>query len=104
MEETMKLKFASALFVALATMTLADRAYALDCKATNLTKAEQGICALRAVTTANAKTAPGTATITNRCAGQVGQALTDCKRAALASCIPLPAGAEKTACNKLYGG
>ncbi len=41
-------------------------------------------------------------TVVNRCAGQVGQALTDCKRVNLASCIPLPAGPEKDACNKIY--
>ena len=34
-------------------------------------------------------------TVVNRCTGQVGQALTDCKRINLASCIPLAAGPKK---------
>ena len=45
---------------------------------------------------------PAVKKVVNRCAGQVGQALTDCKNFNLASCIPLPAGAEKDACIKLY--
>ena len=54
----MKFRFTSALVVALAVMALGDYAYALDCSATNLTKQEAGICALRKATEAGAKTAP----------------------------------------------
>lgn len=103
-EEIMKFRFALAIVVASTVMTQGNYAYALDCKATNLTKQEQGVCALRAATAAGAKVAPSTTTTTNRCAGQAGQALIDCKSFNLASCIPLPAGAAKTECMALYGG
>lgn len=98
----MKFRFALALLVASTVMTQGGFVYALDCKATNLSTQEKGVCAVRAATAAGAKVAPSTTT--NRCAGQVGQALVDCNRANLVSCIPLPAGAEKTKCMTLYGG
>ena len=85
----MKFIFAIAIVVASTAMTQVDYAYALDCSATNLSKQEQGICAVRAAVSANAKTAPVLTTPTtapdkiiakNRCAGIVGKALADCNR------------------------
>ncbi len=109
MGEIMKFKFAFALVVASTVLTQGNYAYALDCSATNLSTREKQICALRAAVAAGAKKAPGDVTntpvtITNRCAGQKGQALIDCKRFNSASCIPLPAGVEKNNCIILYGG
>ena len=104
MGKMMKFRFAFALLVASTVVTQGDYAYALDCNATNLTKREKGICDVQAATAAGATVAPSTTSTTaNRCAGQAGQALVDCKSFNLASCIPL-VGAKKTECMALYGG